>query len=88
MVVESVSQANTLLTNHFGKSSALGGKQQDLAKDPNLVSLKASVTIDRQNVGGIELANSVSDILELQQDLINNHVTLQLVSNEVDPRKF
>ena len=89
MVVKSASQANTVLTNLFGENGVLGAKQQDLViKDPGLVCFKALVTIERQNVGGIDLANPVSDILELQQELINNHVTLQLVSNEVDPRKF
>ncbi|KAG0504866.1 hypothetical protein M758_N011900 [Ceratodon purpureus] len=87
MVVKSASQANTVLTNLFGENGVLGAKQQDLViKDPGLVCFKASVTIERQNVGGIDLANPVSDILELQQELINNHVTLQLVSNEVDPQ--
>lgn len=87
MVVKSASPASTVLTNLFGKNNVFGTKQE-LAIDPNLVCLKASVTIERQYIGGVDLANPVSDILELQQELINNHVTLQLVSNEVDPRKF
>ena len=59
MVVKSIAQASTVLTNLFGEASALGAKQlQHLAKDSNLVCLKASVTIKRQNVGGIELANT------------------------------
>lgn len=97
MAVKSASQANTVLTNYaawmdqfklYGNPQTAGEQHNvDLAKDPDLVCLKALVTIERQNIGGIDLSNPVSDLLELQQELVNNHVTLQLVSNEVDPSK-
>jgi len=95
LAVKSSSQASTVVTNHpslleklnpFGGSFFLfGGASHDPSKDPKLVLYKAKVTILRANVAGIDVGNPISDLVELGQEVINNHITFQLVSNEVDP---
>nr|ABF66649.1 lipoxygenase-3 [Physcomitrium patens] len=89
--VKSSSPGQTVLTNHpslldnvklFG-NNLFGGKQG--SKDPNLMCIKTSVTLVRSNFRGLDVGNVFSDILELGQELIGNQVTLQLVSNDVDP---
>lgn len=98
LAVKSSSQASTVVTNHpslleklnpFGGSFFLfGGASHDPSKDPKLVLYKAKVTILRANVAGIDVGNPISDLVELGQEVINNHITFQLVSNEVDPGKL
>lgn len=99
LAVKTASPANTVLTNHpswleklnpFGENFFLIGGHaaaHDPSKDRNLVLLKAQVTLVRANVAGIDVANPISDLVELGQELINNHVTFQLVSNDLDPGK-
>lgn len=94
LAVKSASQADTVVTNHTDWMSKLNplhlfsGAAHGPSKDPNLVCYKAQVSIERANVAGIDIANPISDIVEIGQELINNHVTLQLVSNELDPGKL
>ena len=97
LAVKSASPTNTVVTNHpswleklihpFGHNFFLFGDAaaHDPSKDPNLVLLKAQVSIIRANVAGLDVANPISDLVELGQEVINNHVTFQLVSNDVDP---
>lgn len=97
LAVKSASPAATVVTNQpslleklnpFGKDFFLfggSGAKYDPSKDRNLVLLKAQVTLMKANVAGIDIANPISDLVELGQELINNHVTFQLVSNDVDP---
>jgi len=65
LAVKSASQANSVVTNHpslleklnplSGSFFLFGGASHDPSKDPNLVLLKARVTIVRANVAGIDV---------------------------------
>ncbi|KAG0504364.1 hypothetical protein KC19_11G077300 [Ceratodon purpureus] len=91
LTVKSSSSGNTIVTNHTDWLSKLnpfshfGGTSSDPSKDPNLVLYKAKVSIERASVKGFDINNPISDLVELGQELISNHVTLQLVSNDLDP---
>lgn len=95
LTVKSSSSGNTVVTNHvdwLGKLNpfhlfANTTLNDPGSKDPNLVLYKAKLSIERANVQGFDIANPISDIVELGQELISNHVTVQLVSNDLDPGK-
>jgi hypothetical protein len=86
------SQGDTVVTNHvswlpqsvplFGGGSLFGGHS---SPDPNLVRISATVEIRRKDLAGIDVADVVADAVAFNNELMSNHVTMQLVSNELDP---
>lgn len=98
LVVKSASNGTTVVSNHESLLEKLnpfshgfgffGAAAHDPSKDPNLMLLKAQVTIMRANVAGIDVGNAISDLIELAQEVINNRVTFQLASTEIDPGKL
>lgn len=83
---------DVVLTNHvswlaqnvplFGEGGLFGSHS---SPDPNSVRISATLEIRRKDLAGIDVADVVADAVTFNNELMSNHVTLQLVSNEVDP---
>lgn len=86
------SHGDTVVTNHvswlaqavphFGGGSLFGDHS---SPDPNSVKISATIEIRRKDLAGIDVADVVADVVAFNNELMSNHVTMQLVSNELDP---
>nr|ABF66650.1 lipoxygenase-4 [Physcomitrium patens] len=88
LTVTSSSAEDTVLTNHpslLGKVPILGNLFDTRPANSHDVRLQISVVLMRSTFAGLDVGNLLGDLRELGQELIKNQVTLQLVSNDVDP---